>query len=66
MPGAIAPPSQAQEDWKILADVGLALGASLTYPSSAEIRTELAQALAGNPRYAEIATLAFKRPVSAK
>jgi NADH-quinone oxidoreductase subunit G len=63
---AIAPPGEAQDDWKILSDVGLALGAAVAYPSSAEIRTELAQALAGNPRYAELTTLTFKRPVSAR
>ena len=53
-------------DWKILADVGLALGAAITYPGSAEIRAELAAAMAGNPTYANLTTIAFARPVSAR
>jgi NADH-quinone oxidoreductase subunit G len=63
---AMSSPGDAQEDWKILTDVGLALGAAITYPSSAEIRTELAAAMAGNPTYANLTTIAFARPVSAR
>ncbi len=63
---AIAPPSEAQEDWQIFVNVGHALGADVTYGSSADVRAELARALAGNERYAGLATLAFARPVSAK
>ena len=62
---AIAPPGDAQEDWQVLVNVGLALGAALTYTSSAAIRADLAAALAGNPRYAGLTTLAFARPVTA-
>jgi NADH-quinone oxidoreductase subunit G len=63
---AMAPPADAQEDWKILTDLGLALGAAVSYANSGEIRAELASALSGNPAYAGIATLKFSRPVSAK
>jgi NADH-quinone oxidoreductase subunit G len=63
---AMLPPGDAQEDWKIFTDVGLALGAAVAYPTSAEIRTEIAQAMSGNPRYVDLARLAFLRPVSAK
>jgi NADH-quinone oxidoreductase subunit G len=63
---AMSSPGEAQEDWKILTDVGLALGAAITYPTSAEIRAELATAMAGNPTYANVTTIAFARPVSAK
>jgi NADH-quinone oxidoreductase subunit G len=63
---AMSSPGEAQEDWKILTDVGLALGAAIAYPSSAEIRTELAAAMAGNPTYANLTTIAFARPVSAR
>ncbi len=63
---AMSSPGQAQEDWKILTDIGLALGAAITYPTSAEIRAELAAAMAGNPTYANLTTIAFARPVSAK
>jgi NADH-quinone oxidoreductase subunit G len=63
---AITPPGDAQEDWQIFVNVGLALGAALTYASSQEIRAEVAAALAGNERYAGLTTLAFARPVPAK
>ncbi len=63
---AISSPGEAQPDWKTLADVGLALGAAVTYPGSAEIRAELAAAMAGNPTYANLTTIAFARPVSAR
>ena len=63
---AMSSPGEAREDWKILADVGLALGAAVTYPGSAEIRSELAAAMAGNPTYANLTTIAFARPVSAR
>jgi NADH-quinone oxidoreductase subunit G len=63
---AMAPPGDAQEDWKILTDVGLALGAAVSYSTSADIRSELAAAMAGNPAYAGLATLMFARPVSAQ
>ncbi len=63
---AMSSPGEAQEDWKILTDVGLALGAAIAYPSSAEIRTELAAAMAGNPTYANLTTITFARPVSAR
>jgi NADH-quinone oxidoreductase subunit G len=63
---AMSSPGEAQEDWKILTDIGLALGAAISYPTSAEIRAELAAAMAGNPTYANLTTIAFARPVSAK
>jgi NADH-quinone oxidoreductase subunit G len=63
---AIAPPGDAQEDWQVLVNVGLALGARLTYTSSAVIRADIAAAFAGNDRYAGITSLAFVRPVSAR
>jgi len=63
---AMASPGEAQDDWKILTDVGLALGAAVSYPGSAEIRAELASAMAGNPTYADLTTVTFARPVSAR
>jgi len=63
---AIAPPGDAQEDWQIFVNIGLALGASVTYTSSAAIRGEVAAALAGNERYSALSTLAFARPVPAR
>ena len=70
---AIAAPGEAQEDWQVLVNVGLALGVAMTYTSSAAVRSELAHALsaASTPpevreRYAGLANLAFARPIPAK
>jgi NADH-quinone oxidoreductase subunit G len=62
----INPPGEAQEDWQVFVNVGLALGAALSYTSSAAVRGDLAAALTGNERYAGLANLAFARPVPAK
>jgi NADH-quinone oxidoreductase subunit G len=63
---AIAPPGDAQEDWQVFVNVGLALGMQMSYTSSTEVRTELAAELRNNPRYADLASLAFAPRVSAK
>jgi NADH-quinone oxidoreductase subunit G len=63
---AITPPGDAQEDWQVLVNVALALGAPLTYASSQEIRAEIAAVLANNERYRSLPQLAFARPVPAK
>ena len=63
---AINPPGDAQEDWQVFVNVGLALGASLTYTSSAAVRADLAAAVSGNERYAGLASLAFARPIAAR
>jgi predicted molibdopterin-dependent oxidoreductase YjgC len=63
---AITPPGDAQEDWQVFVNVGLALGASLTYTSSAAVRADLAAAFSGNERYASLASLSFARPVAAR
>ncbi len=63
---AIAAPGEAQEDWQVFVNVGLALGVPLTYTSSAAVRGDVAGALTGNPRYEGLANLTFARPVSAR
>ena len=63
---AIAPPGDAQEDWQVFVNVGLALGVTMTYASSEEVRVEIAGALAQNERYAGFAQLGFARPVPAR
>ena len=63
---AIATPGEAQEDWQVFVNVGLAFGAPMKYASSAEVRSDLASVLSGNERYAGLANLAFARPVTAK
>jgi NADH-quinone oxidoreductase subunit G len=68
----IAPPVDAQEDWQVFVNVSLALGAGITYTSSAAIRSDLAAAFAGDgmpqdvrDRYAGLADLSFARPLPA-
>ena len=56
----------AQEDWQIFVNLGMALGITLDYTSSAHVRGEVARALAGNPAYAHLASVEFARPVTAK
>jgi NADH-quinone oxidoreductase subunit G len=63
---ALAPPADAQEDWQIFVNVGVALGASLDYGTSAAVRADVARALQGSQTYAGLAELAFARPVAAK
>jgi NADH-quinone oxidoreductase subunit G len=63
---AIAAPGEAQEDWQVFVNVGLALGVPVTYTSSAAVRADVAAALTGNPRYAALTQLAFARPVAAR
>jgi len=56
----------AQEDWQIFVNLGMALGVTLDYTSSAHVRGEVARALAANPAYEHLTSLAFARPVTAK
>ncbi len=63
---AIAPPGDAQEDWQVFVNVGLALGLPMTHTSSQDVRAEIAAAMSQNERYAELAQLGFARPVAAK
>jgi NADH-quinone oxidoreductase subunit G len=66
---AIVAPGDAQEDWQVFVNVGLALGVPMAYTSSAAVRAELAAALEGSAvaeRYAGLANLAFSRPVAAR
>jgi NADH-quinone oxidoreductase subunit G len=56
----------AQEDWQILVNLGSALGVALEYTASAQIRGELAAAMASNSAYAGLANLSFARPLTAR
>ena len=60
---AIPPPGDAMEDWQILVNVGLALGAHLEYRSAAHVRADIA---ATTPGLADLPALNFQRPVSAR
>jgi NADH-quinone oxidoreductase subunit G len=61
----IPAPGDAQEDWQVLVNVGIALKSPVAYASSGEIRSELAKAMSGNAVYAGLATMQFARAVSA-
>ena len=62
----IPAPVDAQEDWQVLVNIGLALGASVAYTDSGQIRSELATALRGNERYAALAKIEFAKAVPAR
>jgi NADH-quinone oxidoreductase subunit G len=63
---ALPPPGDAQEDWQVFVNVGLALGVPIEYTSSAHVRADVAHAMSANSAYANVATLAFARPVGAR
>ena len=63
---ALPTPGDALEDWQIFVNLGMALGATLDYTSSAQVRADAAAAMSGNPTYAALADLSFARPVPAK
>ncbi len=62
---AIAPPGEARDDWQILVNVGRALGLTLPYDSSQDVRRAIVAAGAGTP-YATVDQLVFTRPVPAR
>ena len=61
---AIAPPGDAREDWQILVGIARALGLTLAYESSNDVRRAIAAAPPA-PAYAGIAAMVFTRPVAA-
>jgi NADH-quinone oxidoreductase subunit G len=56
----------AQEDWQIFVNLGSALGVTLEYTASAQIRGDIAAAMASNGAYSGLANLSFARPVAAR
>jgi anaerobic selenocysteine-containing dehydrogenase len=62
---AIAPPGEALEDWQILMSVGRALGLTIAYESSNDVRRALAAAMPGTP-YVDAERLLFTRPIPAR
>jgi NADH-quinone oxidoreductase subunit G len=62
----MAPPGDAMEDWQILVNVGVSLGANLDHTTAAEVRAAAAATLAGNPAYTGLTSLAFAPPVTAR
>ena len=61
---AIAPPGEALEDWQILVNVARALGLTLPYTSSSDVRRALAAAMPGGP-YADADKIGFAQPLPA-
>ena len=61
---AIAPPGEAREDWHVLVAVARALGVTLPFESSNDVRRAIAAAAPDSP-YADAAKLVFSRPVAA-
>ena len=60
---AIPTPGEAMEDWQILVNLGVALGAPFDYTSAAHIRADIA---AEQPDVANLTGLAFGRPTAAR
>jgi predicted molibdopterin-dependent oxidoreductase YjgC len=63
---ALDTPGDAQEDWQVFVNLGLALGVPMDYTSAAHVRAEVAHGMSGNPTYAGLADLSFARPIAAK
>jgi len=62
---AAAPPGDALDDWQILVNLGRALGLTLPYESSDDVRRAVAAAGPGTP-YADADQLVFHRAVPAR
>jgi NADH-quinone oxidoreductase subunit G len=61
-----AAPGEALDDREIFFRVAKALGQPMPWQSVAEVRSAIATALAANPAYAGLATIAFGRPTPAR
>jgi predicted molibdopterin-dependent oxidoreductase YjgC len=62
----MAPPGDAHEDWRVLADVATAAGITTSYADARAVRAALAAAMGGVPTFADIADVQFTRPMPAK
>jgi predicted molibdopterin-dependent oxidoreductase YjgC len=60
------PPGEARDDRDIFLAVAKATGQSVPFSTVTDVRSGLAESLAGNPAYAGIANIQFSRPVSAR
>ena len=63
---ALAAPGEAREDWKILVELGAALGAPLEYKSADQVRADITLRFGGVPGLAALSNVTFARPVSAR
>lgn len=63
----MVPPGDAMDDWQILVNVAVSLGAPITaYSASEHVRADLAAALGGNAAYEGMRSLEFARPLPAQ
>jgi anaerobic selenocysteine-containing dehydrogenase len=62
----MAPPGDAHEDWRVIADVATAAGITTQFPDARAVRESLAAAMAGEPALAGIRGVAFPKPMAAK
>ena len=63
---AIPLPGDAQEDWQILVNIGIALGVPLTYTSADEVRNDIAGHFSTVTDLQGLTTLAFNTPLEAR
>jgi NADH-quinone oxidoreductase subunit G len=62
----MAPPGDAREDWRVLADVATAAGITTSFANAGAVREAIAAALGGTPPFAAITEVAFPKPMAAK
>jgi NADH-quinone oxidoreductase subunit G len=62
----MAPPGDAREDWRVLADVATAAGFTTSYADARAVRLAIAAATGGAPALAGIVEVAFPKPMAAK
>jgi NADH-quinone oxidoreductase subunit G len=63
---AIPTPGEALEDWRILVDIGSALGLSLAYATDADVRADMSRRYADAKGLDGLSRLSFARPVAAR
>jgi NADH-quinone oxidoreductase subunit G len=62
----LAPPGDAHEDWRVLADVATAAGITTSYADAQAVRAAIAADMGGVPAFAGITGVAFSKPMAAK
>jgi NADH-quinone oxidoreductase subunit G len=62
----MAPPGDAHEDWRVIADVATAAGITTQFPDARAVRESLAAAMAGDQAFAGIRGVTFPKPVAAR
>jgi NADH-quinone oxidoreductase subunit G len=62
----MAPPGDAHEDWRVLADVATAAGITISYGDARAVRAAMAAAMVDVTAFAGVADMAFPKPVAAK